>query len=222
MKTTSSIKADYIDHMGTDMSVVNAARVSFGESVHVVSEKDEKLLNYLAKHEHMSPFEHCQLTVLVECPLFIRSQIHRHRTFAYNEISRRYTDSGIEFFSPDTFRCQSLNNKQGSYGALPDETNEYLQAEGEHIMQECLIFYNKLLETGVGKEQARGYLPQNLMTKFYMTGNLRNWIHFLRLRLDNHAQKESQVVAQQIKNIISERFPASSEALFKYAIKEAK
>src|SRR5437667_11514171 len=109
-----TIDVEYIDHMGTDLSIVNAARISYGKHKNELDDKDVKLINYLAQHQHMTPFEHTALTVLVTCPLYIRSQIMRHRTFSYNELSRRYTAEGIEFYIPDEFRNQSESNKQGS------------------------------------------------------------------------------------------------------------
>ena len=112
------IKAEYMDHMGNDLTVVNSARVSFGSESQELSDKDKKLIKYLADHQHMSPFEHCQLSVRISCPLYIRSQIHRHRTFSYNEISRRYTSKDLEFYIPETLRKQSDDNRQASDGVV--------------------------------------------------------------------------------------------------------
>src|SRR4030067_2674197 len=112
------MKVTYIQHMGSDLNVVNAARISFNTEVTELSDKDKKLIAYLADNEHMSPFEHNILTVIVECPLYIRSQIHRHRTFSYNEVSRRYTSENLEFFIPDIIRKQAESNRQASSGEL--------------------------------------------------------------------------------------------------------
>jgi len=214
----SDIKVDYINHMGDDLSVVNSARVSFGKSKKVVEEEDVKLINYLAKHKHLTPFEHCSLSINVKCPLFIRSQIHRSRTFSFNEISRRYTSEGLEFFSPEEYRIQHKSSKQCSDGLLDPENNKKAKEITDKIHKDCLDSYNKLIDLGAPREQARGVLPQNLMTEFWMTGNLRNWIHFLGLRIDVHAQKEVQDVANPILDIIMEKFPISAKALFEHQL----
>ena len=201
--------------MGDDLRPVNAARISFGNQKEELDDRDKRLINYLAKHQHYSPFEHCQLSVLIKCPLYTRSQLMRHRTFAYNEISRRYTTKDLEFYVPevDDIRKQSTDNKQCSEGLV--EKAEEMRSLIEITHNTTLITYNTLIDAGVSREQARGVLPQNLMTEFYMTGNLRNWIHFLKLRLGKDAQKEAQYVAQGIEEIIKEKFPKSYKALMK-------
>lgn len=216
------INVKLVDSMGQDLTPVNAARISFGVEKSELDDRDKRLLDYLAKNKHMSPFEHCTLTFIVECPLYIRSQIHRHRTFAYNEISRRYTSRDMEFYIPSRgdFRMQSTDNKQASEGSIGD--NE-IGAEGimKKSHEEALRAYETLIDMGLSREQARGVLPQNLMTSFYMTGNLRNFTHFLNLRLDNHAQKEVREVAEQMAEHIKEIFPNSYEVLMKYINEEA-
>lgn len=209
----AKIKVDYIDHMGNDLTVVNSARVSFGSSKTELDAKDKKLIKYLADHKHYSVFEHCSLTVKISCPLYIRSQIHRHRTFSYNEISRRYTDKNLEFYKPDVYRLQHESNKQASYGALPHEAVEDLKIQVENLHQASLKLYEDMIAMGVCKEQARGVLAQDLMTEFYMTGNLRNWAHFLNLRDKPDAQVEVQEVAKQVKSIILEKFEYSAKVL---------
>jgi thymidylate synthase (FAD) len=218
---SAEIKVHFIDKMGKDLTVVNAARISFANESAEFSEKDQKLVDYLAKHEHLSPFEHCTLTVMVECPLYIRSQIHRHRTFAYNEVSRRYTADGLEFYLPpmDDIRVQSKNNKQASEGAIDEATAQKALARMEYVVMVASQVFDDLIGMGVSREQARGILPQCLMTKFYMTGNLRNFAHFVRLRVDNHAQKEAQYVGQQVKNIMLEHFPNAAASLFAHSAK---
>lgn len=209
------IKVSYISHMGNDLSVINAARVSFNKSSDALDEKDVKLINYLAEHEHMSPFEHCTLTVLIEVPLYIRSQIHRHRTFSYNEVSRRYTSEDLQFYLPsvDDIRQQSKSNRQASDGSLDTETAETVRTMMMHSHVAALAMYENLIDAGVCREQARGVLPQNLMTKFYMTGNLRNFTHFLKLRSHGGAQKEVREVAAQLELILLDKFPVSLNAL---------
>lgn len=213
------IFAKYIEHFGNDLKVCNAARISFNNHKDSLDEKDIKLINYLAKNKHFSPFEHCSLTVLVECPIYISKQVMRSRTFSFNELSRRYTAEDLKFYVPDfnNVRKQSTNNKQGSDGKIEEE-KAYAAIELMHtIHKDSLTFYNFLInDLQVSREQARGILPQNLMTKFYMTGNVRNWIHFINLRIDNHAQQEIQVIAQNVQNILLEYFPISTKALLEY------
>lgn len=210
------IRAEYIDHMGTDLSVVNSARVSFGKRKDKLDDKDKKLIEYLAKHKHFTPFESCVLTVKIDCPLYIRSQIHRHRTFSMNEISRRYTDENIRFYEPKVYRKQHKTSKQCSDGQFEEHQNESFKLLTENLHARCLATYNEMLSQGVARELARGILPQNLMTEFYMTGNLRNWVHFLGLRMDAHAQEEVRIIAGDVKNIILDKFPISAQKLLKY------
>lgn len=224
----SVLRARYIDHMGDDARVVNAARISYvkhatfgGPPVptgHPLASGDEKLIRYLAANRHMSPFEHNVLTVLVECPLFIRSQIHRHRTFSYNEVSRRYTSEGIAFYMypEDDVRIQSKVNKQGSEGTLSPGDAQAFVADLEVWLETGRMLYQQWVSAGVAREQARSFLGVNLMTQFYMTGNLRNWVHFLTLRLDAHAQKESRMIAADIETIIKGYWPVSYKALLEH------
>lgn len=226
------MKASYIAHSGDDLLVVNAARVSMAkesewkevgcaEEVDVDSrtithtpvldlhDKDVKLINYLAKHQHMTPFEHCFLTLHLKVPIFIARQIHRHRTFSYNEVSRRYVKDNLEFYWPEKWRKQAENVKQGS----SDEEVEVPPSFVESRVMVLIDCYEQLLEGEICAEQARMILPQNLYTEFYMSGNLRNWAHFLKLRLDSHAQKEVQEVAKQVATIAQQYFPHSYKAL---------
>jgi thymidylate synthase (FAD) len=209
----SQIKVEYVQHMGDELTIVNAARVSFGGESKELSDKDKKLIKYLAEHKHMSPFEHCQLTVKITCPLYIRSQIHRHRTFSFNEVSRRYTNKDLEFYLPEVYRLQHQSNKQASYGALGDVENEALKVEVENFYSQGLKLYEDMLAMGVCREQARGVLPQDLLTEFYMTGNLRNWAHFLSLRNKPDAQYEVQIIAQQVQQILLDKFGYAAEVL---------
>lgn len=211
----SKIKVDYINHMGDALTVVNAARVSFGGDKDTLEEKDKKLIKYLADHKHMSPFEHCVLSVKITCPLYIRSQIHRHRTFSYNEISRRYTSKDMTFYTPDVLRKQHESNKQASHGALDDQAQQAVKIEIEENHLRCLDLYKSLLAMGVCREQARGVLPQDMMTEFYMTGNLRNWAHFLSLRDKPDAQVEVQIIAQAVKKLMFDKFGLAAKVLEK-------
>lgn len=211
----AEIKASYVDHMGSDLSIVNAARVSFGKQSETLKQRDKDLIKYLANNEHYSPFEHVSCTVLVECPLYIRSQIHRHRTFSYNEISRRYTSENIEFYVPpvDDIRMQSSDNKQASEGLLDEQQATFLRHKMIASCAEAKTLYEDMIFRGMAREQARAILPTCTMTKFYMSGSLRNFAHFLELRLHPHAQKEARMVAEQIYLILKEKFPVGLEAL---------
>lgn len=200
-----------VDSMGSDLSVVNSARVSFGGSSTSLTEKDVKLIKYLGAHEHYSPFESCTATVKITCPIYISKQIMRHRTGAYNEISRRYTSKDIDFYTP-AYREQSGNNRQASTDAVHPSADIYLE-KTQLLHKEALNLYNRMIEDGVCKEQARGVLPQNLMTEFFMTMNLRNWAHFIKLRRHDGAQKEIALIADAVSCILKVRFPISMEAL---------
>jgi len=216
---------EYISHMGTDLSVVNAARVSFGSEKEEVDEKDIKLINYLMDHNHSSPFEHCTLTFKFTVPLFIRSQHHRHRTWAYNEISRRYTSVDMQFYEPKEFRKQHKSNRQASTDDLVNPIVEYnragfpVSAVASDLVRthhkECLKFFEQLLESGVCREQARGVLPQNLYTQYYGTVNLHNLLKFIALRSHDGAQWEIQQVAEACLEIAEDLFPHSVHSFIK-------
>ena len=215
---------EYVSHMGTDLSVVNAARVSFGTEKNSVDEKDIKLIGYLMNHNHSSPFEHCALTFKFTVPLFIRSQHHRHRTWAYNEISRRYTDIDIKFYEPKLFRTQHETNRQASKDKLIDPplndtlnrilpTPPYRASEAVRAHNaRSLDLYNDLISRGVCREQARGVLPQNLYTEYFGTVNLHNLLKFVSLRTHQGAQWEIQKVAQACLRIAKGLFPHSVDA----------
>lgn len=218
---------ELIDSMGTDLTPVNAARVSFNkESDWVVegpehditvrlADKDSKLIKYLADNKHTSCFEHQTATFRLKVPIFVARQIQRHRTFAYNEVSRRYVKDELEFYWPDKWRKAAENVKQGS----SDEEVKILSNQDPidertfDAIEYCRQVYEHLLESGVAAEQARMILPQNLMTQFYMTGNLRNWAHFLELRLDSHAQAEVRDVAVLLEKELRTLWPVSMKAL---------
>lgn len=217
---------EYISHMGSDLSIVNAARVSFGSEKEELDDKDKKLINYLVKHNHTSPFEHCAITMRFTVPLFIRSQHHRHRTWSYNEISRRYTSVDMEFYEPSEFRTQHKSNRQASTETLvnPDLSdvtglcahplNTASKAVREHH-KSSMRLYQKLMDKGVCREQARGVLPQNLYTQYYGTTNLHNLFKFISLRQHEGAQWEIQLVADACFELASQHFPVSTEAFLK-------
>ena len=197
-----------LDHMGTEATITNAARVSFGKMKETFDEKDEKLLKFLIENKHLTPLEHVKFQFSVHCPLFVRGQWHRHRAgWSYNEISRRYTEVDMEFYIPETFRTQSDDNKQASVdGSMVENNNNAFEIYKE-VVQKSVDSYNKLLELGVCKEQARGILPQTMFTTFWATVDLRNLLHFIELRDDEHAQKEIREYARAMKELIRPYVP---------------
>lgn len=216
----TNLNVTYITHSGNDLSPVNAARISRDAAdlkKTKPDEKDVKLMNFLAENKHMTPFEHATLTVLVECPLFIRSQIQRHRTFSYNEVSRRYTSDNIDFYIPDKIYIQGTKDKQKSGEVIDESLEQKIKDRMIDINDFLKISYDSLIGLGVSREYARMVLPNSLMTKFYMTGNIRNWAHFLELRLSDHAQYESQVIAQEILKVAKKYFPLTMKTLMEHS-----
>ena len=195
-----------IDTLGTESTIVNAARVSFGTIQQEMDDRDVGLLNYLIENRHTSPLEHIVFTFSIHCPLFIRGQWHRHRTWSYNEISRRYTEIDMEFYTPEHLRRQAETNRQASV----EDANFDDAALREMIRKQntdSLKLYNDLLEAGVCREQARGVLPQNMMVTFWGTVDLNNLLHFLELRDSEHAQWEIREYAKAIKKLIKPVIP---------------
>lgn len=208
----------FVDMMGDDKRAAHAARVSllndeFDALTDEVDEGDKRLIRFLAREQHTSPFEHSSYSVRIVCPLFVRSQIMRHRTFSFNEVSRRYTSKNLEFFIPSELRQQAEKNLQCS---TDESVEDALQARQLYMgaVASALTSYNQLLEAGVCREQARGILPQTLYTEFYMSGNLLNWMKFLRLRLHPHAQPEAQAVAAAVKDMLCADFPFTMSVFF--------
>jgi len=195
-----------IDHLGSEATIVNAARVSFGKIKTEIDDRDKVLMEYLIANRHTSPLEHLVFTFSIHCPLFVRGQWHRHRTWSYNEISRRYTEIDLECFAPNQLRRQSQNNRQASYVDEDFKAPELVEAIRQHNLA-SLDLYNKLLESGVCREQARGVLPQNMMVTFWGTVDLSNLLHFLELRDSDHAQVEIREYAQAIKKLIKPIVP---------------
>lgn len=214
---------EYVEHMGTDLTIVNSARVSFGKHKNELDEKDKKLIKYLVDHGHTSTFEHNVITFRFVVPLFIRSQHHRHRTWSYNEISRRYTDIDLRFYEPKSFRTQHKSNRQASNSAdpinpvlVPDLSDTEYGIKASDIVAahhaRSLELYQDLIASGVCREQARGVLPQNLYTEYYGTCSLHNALHFCRLRLHEGAQWEIQRVAEAMVQIMSSLYPVAVSA----------
>ena len=213
-------RVDYVSHMGSDLTVVNSARVSFGVEKQDIDEKDKKLIKYLIKHKHTSTLEHNLVTFRFTVPLFIRSQHHRHRTWSYNEISRRYTEVDLKFYEPTEFRTQHKTNRQASnidefFDPVLDlgrssEACASWAVKDHHA--KSLRLYNKLIESGICREQARGVLPQNLYTQYYGTVNLNNLLKFIDLRFHGGAQWEIQKVAAACLKIVKQLFPVTVTA----------
>ena len=195
-----------IDHLGSETTIVNAARVSFGRLKEKMDYRDITLLEYLIENKHTSPLEHVVFTFSVHCPLFVRGQWHRHRTWSFNEISRRYTEVDLEFYTPPSIRAQSENNRQASVANSTLDRPELKQKISDHNMK-SLALYEELLAAGVCREQARGVLPQNMMVTFWGTVDLNNLLHFLDLRDSEHAQWEIREYAAAIKKLIKPIIP---------------
>jgi len=209
---------EYVEHMGSDLTIVNSARVSFGKHKEDLDEKDKKLIKYLVNHRHTSTFEHNVITFRFVVPLFIRSQHHRHRTWSYNEISRRYTDFDLKFYEPKNFRTQHKSNRQASNANELINPIVYSYEDGGSITacplvqrhhEQSLRLYNDLMAAGVCREQARGILPQNLYTEYYGTCNLSNLLKFIDLRTHTGAQWEIQQVANACLDIAEGLWPVA-------------
>ena len=236
------IKVTYEHHVGDDITVVNAARVSFGKKsryyygdeaeisanfdieweypTFMLSE-DVKLINYLAKHNHKSPFNHCFITFHVKAPIFVARQLQKHEYMPWNEISRRYVDSEPEFYQPDVWRGRSEDKKQGSDGVVDmvdisgrfplSPTTVQTLSDGK-----TLEAYRNLIDAGVAPEQARMVLPQSMMTEWYWSGSLYAFAKMCSLRLKPDAQYETRLVAEQIEDKMAKLFPESWTALRAY------
>ena len=207
-------RCDFIQSWGNDIMAVNAARASFGVEKEELDEKDKKLINFLVKHKHTSVFEHGGITFRCVVPLFVRSQHHRHRTWSYNEISRRYTNVNMQFYEPKSFRTQHKSNRQASNDK--DLINPELQhcfrsrKISDHVRvhhSQSLQLYDTMIGAGVCREQARGVLPQNLYTTYWGSVNLNNLLKFIDLRIHEGAQWEIQKVAEACLEIATDLFP---------------
>lgn len=208
------MKVDLIDHMGSDLTVVNAARVSFDKTSSTLDNKDIKLINYLARHNHWSPFSHCFVQFRVKAPIFIARQLAKHQVgLSWNEVSRRYVDSPPEFYEPDTWRGKPENVKQGSDGQAKSQyfPNLYL---GD-VTELALNNYDKMIVQGVAPEMARMVLPQNMYTEWYWSGSLYAFSRVCKLRLDKTSQIEVQDIARQLSAHCLTLFPHCWNALLK-------
>lgn len=226
MKVVNKSNVELIDYMGTDLTVVNAARVSFDKEHKEFASNDTGLISYLARHNHWSPFAHTSIQLRVSAPIFVARQLVKHQVGGvWNEVSRRYVDDEPVFYFPNKWRKRAENVKQGS----SDEEIKFIIARdpyadgvdysgdqgsyAEYLVEGSLIAYKCMLNNGVAPEQARMILPQNMMTSWYWTGSLMFFHRVYKQRTDGHAQVESQDVAKQIGDICSTLFPVSWSAL---------
>ena len=221
------IDVTYIDHMGSDLSVVNAARVSFGkksealgtsvvEGGHItpiLHDQDKRLIKYLAKHKHMSPFGHAFASFHVKAPIFVARQLVKHKFLRWNEISRRYVDDEPEFYEPDEWRGRADDKKQGSKGVVDVGYWGDCLHSVSSTNWACITTYNDLLEQGVCPEQARMVLPQSTMTEWYWSGSLDALADMCNLRCKEDTQLETRLVANQICDSMHMLFPLSWKAL---------
>jgi thymidylate synthase (FAD) len=197
-----------VDWMGSDQRIVEAARISYN-SPSKGQEADGKLLRYLYRNKHMSPFEMVRITLNIKLPIFVMRQMVRHRMQSLNEISARYTEVSDQYYTPEVWRNQDTKNKQGSIG-VNDSTG--INDEYQHAMESAYQVYQSMLDQGISREMARMVLPVSVYTQVYSCWDLRNLLGFIRLREDSHAQWEIQEYAKAIKSICRELFPITMSA----------
>ena len=216
-----------VDHMGSDLSVVNAARVSFAKTSEwdiipdvgpvegYLKLGDEKLIKYLAKHNHWSPFGHASMQFHIKAPVFVARQLVKHQVgLVWNEVSRRYVDDEVQFYNPEEWRGKPTNSKQGSSDEVIDINPRHLMVDNyEQVCKSAKWTYEYLLSLGVAPEQARMVLPQSMFTEWYWSGTLYAFARVCNLRCKPDTQKETQAIADQIDDLARELFPNSWEAL---------
>ena len=206
------MNVELIDSMGSDLTVVNAARVSFAKVSEQLDDKDERLIHYLAEHGHWSPFAHAFLQYRIKAPIFVARQLVKHQIgLSWNEESRRYVDNPPEFHTPKVWRGRPKNSKQGSDGEVEDQNTPQKVLEQTNLL--AFKNYNILIKQGVAPEQARMILPQTMMTEWFWSGSLQAFARVCNQRLDNHSQEETQVIARQIQEQALTKFPVSWMAL---------
>ena len=206
------VDVELIDHMGSDASVVNAARVSFGKRIKEMSEGDTKLIRYLAKHNHWSPFGHASLQFRIKAPIFVARQLVKHQIgLTWNEISRRYVDYEPEFYEVDKWRGRPVDKKQGSSEENIEWINRSIRTSAlqDQVENVALANYNLMIGAGVAPEQARMILPQSMMTEWYWSGTLYAFARVCNLRCAEDAQYETRIVANLINDECEKLFPIS-------------
>ena len=232
------MKVDFITKMGSDLTVANAARVSFDKSsewdiagyheeeydeesrtsykhpILSLKQKDIKLINFLARENHWTPFGHCSLQFRIKAPIFVARQLAKHQVgLVWNEVSRRYVDSEPEFYFPEGWRKKNPDKKQGSYEDEFVDLTFGEQCSPKSVVQSCATMYNAMLAMGVCAEQARMILPQNMYTEWYWSGTLFAFARVCRLRTKKDTQKETRDIADQLYNLTEKHFPVSWKAL---------
>tara|TARA_Y100000590_G_scaffold123976_1_gene141830 strand:+ start:14079 stop:14711 length:633 start_codon:yes stop_codon:yes gene_type:complete len=206
------IKVEMIDKMGSDLSVVNAARVSYAKVKNEFEDKDTKLIGYLAKHGHWSPFAHASISFRIKAPVFVARQLVKHQVgLSWNEVSRRYVSYEPELYKIDEWRGKPVNSKQGSSGTI--KLSELAEVTYSEMMDGLKILYNQLLSEGVAPEQARAVLPQSMMTEWIWSGTLYAFARVCDLRCKPDVQKETREVAEFIDSYSLFHFPISWNAL---------
>ncbi len=192
-----------VDKMGSDLTVVNAARVSFGKNKEVFDASDEKLISFLARHNHWSPFAHCSLQFRIKAPIFVARQLVKHQVgLSWNEISRRYVDYEPEYYMPKNWRLRAEDKKQGS-------SNETIEYDIASTIKIANTTYTEMLEKGIAPELARMVLPQNMMTEWYWSGTLYAFARVCELRCAEDTQAETREIANSIDKFCNEEFPYS-------------
>lgn len=209
----TQIKVELVDYMGDDLRVANVARVSFNRWKEEFDDKDARLIDYLASHEHSSPFRHTAISLRCKAPVFLARQLGKHQAgLSWNEVSRRYVDADIEFFVPDSWRSRPADGiKQGSGGVHPD-SSEFKELYCQ-VIRKCDELYYDMVNTGVAPEMARMVLPQSMMVDWVWTGNLLSFFHVYRLRAGEGAQLEAKLFAEQLGAIVEPLFPHCWSAL---------
>lgn len=211
------MQAEILNYFGNDLMIANVARVSYNKESKELCEKDGKLLKYLAEHKHTSPFRHAQLQFRIECPIFVERQLFTHQIgWARNSISGRYVDFSDTYWTPEQYRFQSANSKQGSAGDIDSDKNDYFKTRVEEIIKQSKQLYQEMSDYGVAKEQCRIHLPLALQTKFIWTGSFQAFVHLCQLRLKPDTQQETRALVGQmldlVKNIEGAPFKYSLEA----------
>lgn len=203
----------YIDHMGSDLSVANAARVSFDKESAEMSGADAKLIHYLAKHGHWTPFGHAQVSLRVKAPIFVARQLVKHQVgLVWNEVSRRYVSTPPEFYWPTKLNSAAVNVKQGSTGEAHSGSRQYTHV-AKSLTEGVTHLYATMIADGVAPEDARMFLPVNMYTEWVWSGSLMAWARVCKLRLDPHAQEHTRKFAEGIVAVVSPLFPVSFSAL---------
>lgn len=197
------MNVELLQHFGNDLMIANIARVSYDKESAEFSDKDAKLLKFLAEHKHTSPFRHAQLQFRIECPIFVERQLFTHQIgWARNSISGRYVDFSDTYWLPEKLRYQSKNSKQGSAGDIPDNKNEYFLSRMASVIDHAQEVYREMEKFGIAKEQCRIHLPLALETKFIWTGSLHAFMHLCSLRLKPDTQQETRAIVEQMLDLV--------------------